>query len=242
MRIRKKNDMAATAAHTKNATTSVKEHDYLKQDPPLRGQNYVCLSFVSPEDVIERKEASFFREFMSNFSGDMTNMFDSLAQRFYNDAQVVDMLKGLKMVHDNVFDGKRITAQYDHFVTQNRDRLEKEYYEANNFQTSIRGIKVRGSYETLHDAQERAKSIQKFDAMHNVFVAEIGCWCPWSPHAADLDKQEYMETHLNTLVKGYEESRAVANTEFDSEVKNTLFQGGGEGAAGGQRVTMTVSE
>ena len=29
------------------------ETDYLDIDPPINGQNYVCLSFVSPEDIIE---------------------------------------------------------------------------------------------------------------------------------------------------------------------------------------------
>ena len=203
---------------------SVKEHDYLQQDPPLRGQNYVCLSFVSPEDVIKRKEITFFNAFLTEFSREMTTMFDSLSARFQNDAPVIDMLKGVRTVHDHIFDATALAAQFEHFTTQNRDRLEKEYYETNGFQTSVRGIKVRGAYETLHDAKQRALSIQKFDNKHNVFVAEVGCWCPWSPFAAELESQEYMETQLNTLVKGYDESRASADANFDSEVKTTLFQ------------------
>ena len=37
--------------------TSVKEVDYLDEDKPIRGQNYVLLSFLSPEDVLVNKEA-----------------------------------------------------------------------------------------------------------------------------------------------------------------------------------------
>jgi hypothetical protein len=37
---------------------STKEIDYLDEDKPLRGQNYVCLSFISPEDVLIDKEIS----------------------------------------------------------------------------------------------------------------------------------------------------------------------------------------
>ena len=194
--------------------TSTKECDYLQQDPPLRGQNYVCLSFVSPEDVIEAKERVFFGEFLKGFSGDMTLMFDSLAAKFQDQAHVVDMLNSIRKVHDHVFDPKELKAQYDHFVSQNSDRLEKEYYESNGFQTSVRGIKIRGTYETLHDAKQRAAAIQKFDSQHNVYVAEVGCWCPWSPKAADIEHQEYMETQLNTLVKGHQESRAEAASIF----------------------------
>ena len=34
--------------------SQIKE-DYLEVDPPVPGQNYVCLSFVSPEDMIRKK-------------------------------------------------------------------------------------------------------------------------------------------------------------------------------------------
>ena len=37
--------------------TSVKEVDYLDEDKPIRGQNFVLLSFLSPEDVLVNKEA-----------------------------------------------------------------------------------------------------------------------------------------------------------------------------------------
>ena len=203
-------------------TVSVKERDYLQQDSPIRGQNYVCLSFVSPEDVIQRKEISFFMDFISSFSTGVSDMFDSLTARFGTDAQVVDMLKSVRGVHDHIFDAKSMSAQFEHYVTQNRAKLEKDYYENNGFQTSVRGIKVRGAYETLHDAQQRALAIQKFDNKHNVFVAEVGCWCPWSPHAGELEKQEYMETQLNTIVKGYDESRSEASQVFNQDLRNVI--------------------
>ena len=38
------------------SVTSVKEVDYLDEDKPIRGQNFVLLSFLSPEDVLVNKE------------------------------------------------------------------------------------------------------------------------------------------------------------------------------------------
>lgn len=204
---------------------SCKEKDYLDQDPPIRGQNYVCLSFVSPEDIIQRKDLYFVHEFLGGFSAEMSMMFDGLLNRFRDDTAVVDMITSIRDVHEHLFDVKKLKSHFDHFVTQHRDRLEKTYYEENKFQTSIRGIKVRGSFETLHDAKERCNAIQKFDSKHNVFVAEVGCWCPWSPHAADIQNQEYMETQLNTLVKGYDESRDEANQVFTENVAKNAGQG-----------------
>ena len=33
------------------------QEDYLEVDDPINGQNYVCLSFVSPETLIQNKES-----------------------------------------------------------------------------------------------------------------------------------------------------------------------------------------
>ena len=32
------------------------EQDFLESDKQIRGQNYVCLSFISPENVLKNKE------------------------------------------------------------------------------------------------------------------------------------------------------------------------------------------
>ena len=56
----------------------VKEQDFLDEDPPLRAQNYVCLSFLSPEDVIKRKDVFMFEKFTSEISKDLSEFFDQL--------------------------------------------------------------------------------------------------------------------------------------------------------------------
>ena len=61
-------------------TVSVKEEDYLDQDPPLRGQNFVCMSFLSPEEILKKKEVYFFEQFLSEFSKDMNEFFDKLSK------------------------------------------------------------------------------------------------------------------------------------------------------------------
>ena len=37
--------------------TKDKKVDYLEVDDAIPGQNYVCLSFLSPEELIQNKEA-----------------------------------------------------------------------------------------------------------------------------------------------------------------------------------------
>ena len=48
--------------------TPVSTQDFLEQDDAIRGQNYVCLSFISPEDVIRSKESYFIKEYMKEYT------------------------------------------------------------------------------------------------------------------------------------------------------------------------------
>ena len=198
--------------------TSVKEHDYLDQDPPLRGQNYVCLSFISPDDVIKRKHDFMFGQFLKFFAGEMHEFFANLELKYHEEA---DIIRNIKERYPYVFDVNTISEEYDFFVGKNGERLEKEYLEENNFQTTIRGIKVRGTFETIKEAEVRAQVLKRMDDRFHVYVAEVGCWCPWSPNPDDIQNQEYAETELNTLMKGYKENQ-MKKDEFYHKRKDEL--------------------
>lgn len=193
----------------KDNLVPVKELDCLDQDPDLRGQKYVCMSFISPEDVILQKEVYFFNKYIGAFSKDLTDMFQNISDRFKDDNVIVDMIANIKDRYDYVFSADNLQKEYDFYKTEHSSTLESEYLEKNNFQTSVRGIKVRGVYETLAEAKNRANAIKRFDAKFDVFVGEVGCWCPWSPKAEDITDQEYSETQLNTLMKKYRDNLEV---------------------------------
>jgi hypothetical protein len=197
---------------------AVKEQDYLDQDPPLRGQNYVCLSFISPEDVINRKQDFLFGKFMGFFVSEMNEFFANLALKYQEEA---DIIRNIKERYPYVFDVSTIADEYNFFVGKNGEQLEKEYLEKNNFQTTIRGIKVRGTFETLKEAEVRAQVLKRMDDRFHVYVAEVGCWCPWSPNPDDIQNQEYAETELNTLMKGYKENQTKKD-EFYHKRKDEL--------------------
>ena len=44
--------------------------DYLEVDDPIPGQNYVCLSFISPESLIESKEGFKVAKFLQSICKD----------------------------------------------------------------------------------------------------------------------------------------------------------------------------
>ncbi len=196
----------------KSNLVPVKEYDYLDEDKPIRNQNYVCLSFISPESVIDNKNVYFFHEFMKDFSNKMHELFDNLKEKYKEESTNIDSLKDY---YEYMFNQDMLQAQFKYFVEENSSKLENEYLEQNNFQTSMRGIKVRGVYDTLKEAQVRSEIIKRIDTSHNIFIGQVGCWLPFDPTPGNIEDQEYSETQLNTLMKKYKENESAKNEHFE---------------------------
>jgi hypothetical protein len=199
--------------------TSVKEMDYLDEDKPIRGQNYVLLSFLSPEDVLVNKEAYMFNQFITKFSNDMTTLLDGIQSK-YSDSK--DFVDSIKENNSYIFNPKDMSEQYAFYKSINNHDLESSFHRDNNFMTSIRGIKVRGVFDSLEEAKNRSEFIKRIDDKFNIYIAQVGCWCPWSPNPESLENQEYAETQLNTLMKEYKKNMNDKDVVFENR-KTTLF-------------------
>jgi hypothetical protein len=190
----------------------VSQCDLLDEDPPLRGQNYACVSFISPEDVIKKKEVFFMEMYLKNFSIDMNEFFTRLGEKYKDD---IDTLMSIKEKHQQVFDPDMLYEDYLYYVNNNSANLDKDYYVQNNFQTSLRGLKIRGVFDSLKEAEIRAQVLKKIDNRFNVYVAQVGCWVPFSPNPDDIENQEYAETQLNTLMKNYKENQEKKDVFYE---------------------------
>ena len=186
--------------------------DYLDEDKPIRGQNYVCLSFISPEDVIRNKEVYFLEKYLEKFHRDTTELFDNLIQKFPDQK---DMLKQIKETHSHITNGDELQEDFKFFKKIQGENLEREYLEKNNFQTTIRGIKVRGVFETVKEAQTRAELLRRMGDKFDIYVGQVGVWCPWSPNPEDLQEQEYAEAQLNTLMKEYKNNMNLRDEFYE---------------------------
>jgi hypothetical protein len=67
----------------------------------------------------------------------------------------------------------------------------------------VRGIKVRGVFDSMEDAQKRCEQIRKFDSNFHVFVGEVGKWLPWNDNPENAKEEEYANKELNKLMKDY---------------------------------------
>lgn len=299
---------------------------YLESDKEIPGQHYVCMSFLSPEKVLENKDVYFFNEFVRDYEvqykikatesfvmDQMKRLQDALSKATdvlevfmtkgrsaadgrYTDVSggVVDIsgtstdvsgsstttdvsgtvlqtvsledlsgavqaIKQLRFdttkdvtteleshVKSNMTDFKTTTIQEDFetFLTKNRSKLDDDFFAKNSFRTTIRGLKIRGTYDTYAEAMGRAKTLQRLDPDFNVYVGQVGFWLPWDPDPSRIKDQEYADDQLNQLMKRYKENESQRD-EFYEQMKRDRVGAaksrapvfGGAGAASGAPVS-----
>ena len=200
-------------------TVSVKEVDYLEADKPIRNQNYACVSFISPENVLRDKHLFLLGRFLREVGSEVGHMLKSLEAKYPNDA---DLLKTVRENHDYLFDDARVADQYRFFLENRSTDPEREFHEQNNFQTTVRGFKVRGVYDTQREAKVRSEVLQRSGDKHAIFVCQVGMWCPWDPNPNDIAESEYPETQLNTLMKAYKEGSDIRDEEYEKRKAHAL--------------------
>ena len=177
------------------------KEDFLEVDPKIPGQNFVCLSFVSPDKVLKQKETHFMTKFIEHlFNGE---------DQYTMDMKDKMMNKEIKVDYDT------IKNFYEDWLFTRKEKMESEFYEQNEFRTTMRGLKIRGTYDTHKEATIRAQVLRRKDPNFNVFVGQVGSWLPWDPECEQIQEQEYQEEMLNELVKKYQENLENRDNMYD---------------------------
>lgn len=202
-----------------NPVIYTKDADYLDEDQPIRGQNYVCLSFISPEDLLANKEVFYFEHYMRNAAKDIATLLDGLTQKYPNDVQLIQTIRDN---HRHFFKEEEMQDDYRTFKALHANDIEKDFAAKNNFRTSVRGIKVRGVYDTVAEAQNRAQQLKRQGDKFDIFVAQVGCWCPWNPNPETVQNVEYDEAQLNTLMKQYQDNMNIRDLAFEERKQHMM--------------------
>ena len=63
-------------------TSLTKEEDFLEADQTIPGQKYVCLSFVSPEDILEKKDIFFNHKFLETIAKQYDLKHEDLIEKY----------------------------------------------------------------------------------------------------------------------------------------------------------------
>ena len=219
--------MSFEKSKLENGQSTPKYVDVLDEDKAISGQKFVCVSFLSPDKILTQKDQFFFQEFIKfyDFQQSLKKYqnflhFLSYKHNLSFDKLVADFEDFVKDQKDNLLNNTSIRDEYQNFMDAKEDDLEKEFSRQHNFQTSVRGLKVRGSFGTQEEAELRCKMLREVDPHHDIFVGPVGTWMPWEPQAYKTGKVEYIQDELNQLMHEKVNNEDKAKQEFESRVRD----------------------
>jgi hypothetical protein len=202
----------------------------LKVDDKIPGQEFCCMSFINPEDVIVRKDQWKFYKYHQHVIKTYHEIFTTLTDKLLEKEEivpgdVVDVQERMGRVFTaNETDYSKWAELVKDYEFKNGDTDDAEFDAQNNYQTSIRGVKVRGTYATLKEARVRAAVLQKVDPRFHIFVLPVGYWCPSNPdpNKLSLKDQEYANNELNTLMKAYNENEVKKDMFYEEQTRQRI--------------------
>lgn len=225
--------------------------DLLDEDKPIAEQKFVCLSFISPENEIQNKDRFFFSEFVKEYD------FTKSMEKFHGFLNFVSFKYNIKT--DELMDEFKsflaseketlhtsVEGDYKTFMDNQETALHDKYSAEHSFQTSVRGIKVRGVFPTQKEAELRCKMIREVDPNHDVYVGPVGLWVPFHPEAYKTGNVQYLEKELNELMHEKKKNEDNAKMEFDKRVKESKLKAIQENVEKAKqtsnRLTQTINE
>ena len=173
-------------------STEDKKIDFLEVDEQIPGQNFVCMSFLSPESFIQEKSAFNCAKFLQSYCKEQKLKFDDV----YN--------------------------KYKDFEYKYEDQLQRDFDEQNNFQTSLRGIKVRGVFDTKEAAADHAKKLSTKDKSFHVFIGQMGYWLPWDPNADKVQDEVFQNSELNKMMDQYQQNNVNRDIFYEEEKREKI--------------------
>ena len=234
-----------------DGTNNTNYVDLLEEDKAISGQKFACLSFVSPEEIIKQRDHFFFEEFLKQWnykkSVDVMLHFISFISYKYNltfEKVNEDFQDFLKTEHESIMK-YNVNDDFKTFIDTNEERLDVEFGEQYEFQTSVRGIKVRGVFASQKEAEMRCKLLREVDPNHDVYVGPVGMWVPFHPDAYKTGRVEYMEETLNQLMSEKKKNEDNAKKEFDKRVKEAkekaIEENKKNAEKSGNKLTQTIN-
>jgi len=201
--------------------------DLLDEDKAISGQKFACISFISPEKVLKEKNIFYFDKFLNQFdfkkSLDKFNHFVYFLSYKYNlshDDLKKDLDEFCIEEKNNLF-LTTLEDDYKSYIELNSEKLDEEFNEKHSFQTSVRGIKIRGCFPNQTEAELRCKMLREIDPNHDVYVGPVGIWMPFHPEAYKTGRVEYLEDELNQIMSEKHKNEKEAKINFEKRVKES---------------------
>jgi hypothetical protein len=235
-----------------NGENNPKYVDVLDEDEGIAGQRFSCMSFLSPDKLLEKRELFLFDKFVQEFDftksmskfGDFIN-FASYKYNLNVEKVFADFNEFCKEEEERL-KSESVTEDFQNFLDKNEDSLTAKFQSEHAFQTSVRGLKSRGNFSTQEEAEMHCKKLREKDPSHDIFVAPVGVWLPWDPNAYKTGRVEFMEEELNKLHQEKMKNEKKAKEEFDKRIKDTkrkaIEENIKKAEESGNKLTQTINE
>jgi hypothetical protein len=210
-----------------NGKPNPKYVDLCDEDQPIAGQKFACMSFISPEKILKKRELYIFDNFVKQWdlTKSMEKFFDFLHFLAYKYnltiEKVIQDFNEFAKEEDAKLKSSSVEEDYKNFLDKQEDKLNEKFNREHAFQTSVRGLKIRGVFPTQEEAEMKCKTLREYDPNHDIFVGPVGVWVPWDPDAYKTGKVEFMEDELNQLHQEKLKNEAKAKQEFEQRIKET---------------------
>jgi len=207
-----------------NGKPNPKYIDVLKQSKTKSGQDFVVLSFLSPENILKQREMFLFENFVREW--DFTKCMEKsvgfinfMAYKYNLNPEVIlkDFQEFVKE-EDAVLKAGSIEDEYKNFLDRREDDLNKQFNIQHNFQTSVRGVKFYGSFSSQEEAERYIKEDLDEDDIINAHTGPAGTWLYWDPDPYKTGRVDYREEELNRL---YQE-KILNEKKKDEEFKRRV--------------------
>lgn len=235
-----------------DGTKNMKYVDLCDEDPSIAGQKFACMSFVSPDKILKKREVYLFNQFIKNweFSKSMERYFEFIHFIAYKynlkvETLINDFNDFVKEESDKL-KKSGIEDDYKNFLDKQEDKLNESFNREHAFQTSVRGLKIRGVYSTQDEAEDRCKKMREHDPNHDIYVGPVGVWIPWDPDAYKTGRVEHLEEELNALHKEKLKNEEMAKKEFEERIRETkkkaILENIEKATKSGNVLTQTMDE
>ncbi len=235
-----------------NGLPNPKYIDVCEEDPPIAGQKFACMSFISPEKILKKRELFLFEQFVKQWelykSMEKFGAFINFISYKYklNVEDIMEDFKEFAKEEEKSINSQSIEDDYKNFLDKREEKLNEIFNREHSFQTSVRGVKIRGVFHTQDEAEMKCKSLRETDPSHDIFVGPVGQWLSWDPDAYKTGRIEFLEEELNQLHHEKIKNEKKAKEEFDQRVKDAKYKAIEENikkaTSSGNTLTQTINE
>lgn len=171
--------------------------DYLDEDPVIPSQKYCVISVLTPK----------------NFKNAMKKTEDSDEVVPANEKKLEAEPKSMEEYNNLIAEYNKMAIELASAKTQLLKYKREAEDEARK--VTMYTFKVRGSYETVEEAQTRIQFLNSLDSNVNIYLAEVGKWCPFDDDPEKAKDAVYKDEELNRLMKGYKENQEKGKQLFE---------------------------